>query len=448
MKKFIYILICIALISMQVFAGGESDGSGNGGNIEKTEDGKIILRFWHAFSDSKRRDWIQARADEWNSQNQEYFMIPESKGSYQETLNASFLAVRQGTAPSLVHVFEVGSQQALDSGVFKPVSEVGTIDYSDYIEPVLNYYTIDGAVNSIPFNSSSPILYYNKDLMKKAGLDPEKPPTTLQQIIDYSDIAKEKGIESAGIGFPLHAWLVEQWMSEQNALFANNDNGRSARATEVYITSPEMVKIATLIKELYDKGHYKYTGKAADWSGSDTLFTEERVMFHITSTADLGNISEAVKDKFDLGTGYFPTPTEARNGVVIGGGSVWLVDGHPLESLQAAQDFLLYMTDTNNMVDWHKVTGYYPVRNSSITVLEDENWFSDFPARTIAFTQLLETNTNNASAGALIGSFIDTRNLLQESLQQMFTGVSVDDALGEVHEKINAKLQEYNQNVQ
>lgn len=435
MRKYIYILLLLTVFTITSHSSGTEEEQGN------------TIRFWHVFGDENRSGWIQDRADEWNQMQDEYTLLPEFKGSYRETLNAAILASRQGEAPHLVQIFEVGSQLALDSGIFRPVRSVYDFDTSDYIDSVLNYYTIDGQVNSIPFNSSSPVLYYNKDLMRQAGLDPEKPPLTLEEVIEYSEIAKNKGIAAAGFGFNLHSWFFEQWVAEQGGTLANNDNGRSARATEVTLQSREFIRIATLIKELNDKGLYKYTGRLEDWSGSDAIFTEGQVMFHVTSTADIGNIAQAVEGKFELGTSYFPIPEGTRNGTVVGGASVWLTKDHSDEALRAAIDFLLYMTNTENMASWHKLTGYYPVRKSSIELLEEENWFENNKNRTIAFTQLLETRSNNATAGALIGSFLDTRTIIEEAIQKILNGEAVNTVLAEAEEQANTKLQEYNQNL-
>jgi sn-glycerol 3-phosphate transport system substrate-binding protein len=132
------------------------------------------VQFWYTFSDEKRAGWIQARIAEFNEQlvaeGKPYQIVGESKGTYAEILNAAVLGARQGTAPTLVQLYEVGSQTALDTGVFTPVGSIGEFDTSDYIAPVLNYYTIGGQVNSIPFNSSSPIIYANKTLMDAAGV--------------------------------------------------------------------------------------------------------------------------------------------------------------------------------------------------------------------------------------------------------------------------------------
>lgn len=446
MKKifFMALSITILLSTITFISCSEKEDT----SMEKTAEGKIILRFWHAFSDAKRSEWIQTQADTWNESQDTYFMIPESKGNYRETLNATILAVKQGQPPQLAQIFEVGSQIANDSQIFQPVGEIGNIDYSDYIDSVLNYYTINGKVNSIPFNSSSPVLYYNKDKMKEAGLDPEMPPKTLEEVIEFTSKAKDAGVKGAAFSMNLHGWFYEQLVAEQGGLLANNDNGRTARATTVYLNSKEMKRVVNLMKELNDKGLYSYTGKLEDWGGSDSIFIEGQAMFHVTSTADLGNLSQSVEGSFELGTGFLPIPKGPRNGTIIGGASVWLVKGFDIEVATAAQNFLLYMTNTKNMADWHKLTGYYPVRKSSIDLLEQEGWFSGNPERTVAFTQLLETESNTATAGALIGSFSDTRTILAEAIQKVFNGAVVDEALEEANEKANIKLQEYNQNIQ
>ncbi|MCG8480388.1 MAG: ABC transporter substrate-binding protein [Spirochaetales bacterium] len=436
--RFIILLLSVC-IAGSLSASGQSEEAG---------DGPVEIQFWYAFSDAPRSGWIQDRIAEWNTMNPDFVVVGERKGSYRETLQAAVLAARQGEPPHLVQLFEVGSQLAVDSGIFKPVGEVGGVPVDDYIEPVLNYYTIDDEVYSIPFNSSSPILYTNRDKMRAAGLDPHDPPETFGEVIAMLEQAREAGVEGARIGFNLHSWFFEQWMAQQGAALVNNDNGRAERADEVNLTSEAAYRIVEWIDELNRRGLYTYTGRLEDWSGSDAIFQEGEAMFHITSTADLGNIGSAVAGVFEMGTGLLPIPDGVeRNGVVIGGASVWLLDGHTTPELEAARDFVLYMTNTENMVSWHKLTGYYPVRNSSVDALEAEGWFEEFPEATIAFTQLLETTPNQATAGALMGSFLDTRTIVGEAIQRVLQGADVEEAMEAAKVLADDRLREYNANL-
>lgn len=415
---------------------------------------QTTIEFWYAFTDAPRQGWINDRVAEFNAdladQNSPYRVEGSNKGSYRETLEAAVLATRQGTPPHLVQLFEVGSQLAIDTGIFRAIDGFGGgIDTSDYIEPVLNYYTIDGRVYSIPFNSSSPILYGNKTLLERAGLSTEQLPETFGELLAACEQAEAAGVTEKCITFPLHTWFFEQWIAQQGAPLVNNGNGRDARATEVLLTSDAALRIGEFMKDLADGGYYSYTGRFEDWSGSEAIFGNQQSLFFITSTADAGNIIRgAAENGFEVATGLLPIPDGVtRNGVVIGGASVWMVDGPPEVELEVARDFVLYMTNTENMVSWHKLTGYYPVRVSSVQALEDEGWFDENPEFTIAFTQLTETLTNQATGGALLGTFGDTRTIVEEALQKIYQGsATVEEAMAEAKRQADAVLAEYNAN--
>lgn len=409
------------------------------------------IDFFEAFS-TERLQWIKDRAAEWNKQNPNYEIVVTPKASYRDVLNAAVLGARQGNPPALVQLFEVGSQQAKDSGLFIPVGDIpGNFDTSDYIKPVLDYYTIDGTVNSIPFNSSNAVMFVNSALMTKAGLDPKNPPKTYGDVINDCAALRAAGdTTDSCITFALHSWFFEQWMAEQNAPLVNNDNGRSGRATQVLLTSPASLNIVNWIKTLNDKGYYTYTGKLEDWNGSEAIFTQGQAMFHIDSTSEVNAISKAGKDGgWGATTAELPIADDAtRQGVVIGGASLWIAKDVPADVQQAARNFALYMTNTENMISWHKLTGYFPVRISSVNQLDKDGWFRDNPNYAVAFKQLLDTKSSSATAGALMGPFPQVRTIIEEAIQKVLNGASVDSAMGQAEKLANQALQQYNSNFQ
>ena len=415
---------------------------------------QTTIEFWYAFTDAPRQGWIEDRIAEFNEQlaadGSTYRVEGSYKGSYRETLEAAVLAARQGNPPHLVQLFEVGSQLAVDSGIFRAIDGFGGgIDLSDYIEPVLNYYTIGGRVYSIPFNSSSPIIYGNETLLERAGLSTERLPETFGELLEACATAAAAGVTQSCITFPLHTWFFEQWVAQQGEPLVNNGNGRDGRATEVLLTSDAALRVGQFMKDLADGGYYSYTGRLEDWGGSEAIFGNQESIYFITSTADAGNIIRgAAENGFEVATGLLPIPDGVtRNGVVIGGASVWLTEGNPDDEAEVARDFVLFMTDTENMADWHKLTGYYPVRVSAVEQLESEGWFDENPEFTIAFTQLTETLTNQATGGALLGTFLDTRTIVGEALQKIYQGTAtVDAAMAEAKRQADAVLAEYNAN--
>lgn len=409
---------------------------------------QTTIEFWHSFGDAKRSGWIQARADAFNKANPGVKVVPSYKGSYNDSLQATILAARQGKAPALVQIFEVGSQLALDSGAFQPVSSVKNVDFSDYIKPVINYYTIGGKVNSLPFNSSSPVLYFNQDLLKKAGLDPRTPPTTFGALMKACQKIEAAKLDAKCFGMSLNGWFVEQWMAQQGQTLLNNGNGRQGRATSTTLDSRAAQNIFSFFKTMQDRGYYTYTGKLEDWDGSDAIFTNQKAAFHITSTADIGNIRDAAKKSgFTVGVGALPIPDGSkRNGVVIGGASLWISKGVSKAQAEGALDFALFMTNTQNMAEWHKLTGYYPVRQSSIDLLRKQGWFSQTPLQLVAFNQLTRTVPSPATAGGLNGAAIQTRRIIEEGLQKVLGGQGVDAALKDTKARADAALGEYNAN--
>ncbi|SNR66638.1 ABC transporter substrate-binding protein [Desulfurobacterium atlanticum] len=412
---------------------------------------KIHITFWHAMGGS-RAAFIDRMVQDFNYTHPNIEVKAQYKGSYRDTLNSAILAYKQGNAPHIVQIFEVGSQLALDSGIFMPFQDlVKPGDYAllnDFIKPVANYYRIKGKFNSVPFNSSNPILYYNKDLFRKAGLDPENPPKTFDEIVDACVKLKKAGVRYC-ITWPLHSWFVEQWIAEQGALLANNENGRKARATNIYINSKPMYRIMNWWKKLYDKGYYAYSGKPEDWDGANNLFVSQQAAMLITSTSDVTILENAAYEHgFKLGTGFLPVPDGIkRNGVVVGGASLWVTKGHPKKELEAAKEFLLWFTNTENEVRWHKGTGYFPVRESAVKVLKFEKWFDKHPAYKAAFDQLLQTIPNRATQGALIGNFPEIRTIIENAVQDILAGKPIRATLQEADRKADQALKRYNMSV-
>ena len=416
--------------------------------ILQTATAQTTVEFWHTFGDVPRGGWIQDRADAFNEANPDLNVVPAFKGNDSDLISATILAARQGNPPALSQIFEGGSQLALDSGVFQPAAGVKDVDFSDYIAPVINFYTIGGQVNSLPFNSSSPVLYFNKDLMQEAGLNPDEPPATFAALLDDCEKIQAANIGATCFGMSLNGWFVENWMAEQGATFLNNDNGRSGRATETNLDSEAANNIFSFFKTLQDNGYFSYTGKLEDFDGSDAIFTNQKVVYHITSTSKIGNNSAAAESAgFDMGVAKLPVPAKGeRNGVVLGGASLWIAKDISQEKAEGALDFALFMTNTENMASWHKLTGYYPVRQSSIELLREQGWFGQEPLQLVAFDQQTNTVPSPATAGALTGAGPEVRKIVEEGLQKVLNGTPVDAALEEAKTRADAALAEYNAN--
>jgi sn-glycerol 3-phosphate transport system substrate-binding protein len=421
----------------------------------------IQIEFVHIFGgeNDSRAQVIQGIADAFMAERTDVQITLSSPSTdYTELFNAALLSAQQGSAPEIVLVEEGLTQLAFDSQLFVPVEGMSSPEQlaslEDVLPQLLNFYRIQGALWSMPWNASNPILYYNRGMFEAAGLDPDTPPATFDEILTACAAIMalpEDTRPSAGcINWPMSTWFFEQWVAMQNGFFVNNDNGRSERASESLFTSPEMLTVVNWFKGLGDAGYYTYSGTPNDYNGEGQAFLGGNTAMTINSTAGIALFQRfAGVFGVDLGIAPLPTPSaDATNGGTVGGGSVWVTAGHSPEEQQAAVDFIYFLTSTANDMLWHQGSGYFPVRQSSIDELTASGWFDENPAYRIALDQLQAQAGNPTNAGAVVGPAPEVRDALIQALQSIVDGgQDVTASLEAAKAQADAALADYNATV-
>lgn len=410
---------------------------------------EITIKFWHAMG-GERIELLASMAEEFNKTHEGITVEAEYIGSYNDTLNKTIAAFKAGDPPHVFQLYEIGTRSMIDGGMIVPVGDLAAaenFDWSDYIDVVLSYYTVEGKIYSMPFNSSTPILFYNKTFFEKAGLDPNTPPDTWNQVREMGKKIMDAGVAEYGISWNLHSWYFEEWHCVQNANIADNGNGREKPATKVLITGEPSKKIMKWWTDL-EKDKILLRLMTEDWSLHRKAFTSGQAAMMISSTSDVTQMTTAFAEKgWELGTGFLPRPDDVeRQGVAIGGGTLWMTAGHPQEELDAAWTFLKWMSEPEQQVTWHKGTGYFAIRKSAIDLLEKEGWFREYPNYKVAFDQLLQTKPSTATQGALMGIFPSFRQAVETAFQKVYEGkATIDEALEEAAATANKELEQYNQ---
>lgn len=401
----------------------------------------IEIKFWHAMSGS-RADVVQGLVDQFNTANPDVMVVAEYTGSYAETLTSALASIGTGEEPDIVQVYEVGTRAMLDSGAIVPVQELagGELDVSQFIAPITNYYTVDGALRCMPFNSSTAMLYYNKDMFEAAGLDPEKPPTTFDEVYEMGKQIIDSGVAPGAISFGWPAWIMEQTFAKHNQFLANEDNGRSGLATEVYFNSDFGVKVLTEWQRWANDGVLVYGGR--EYSANDPFLAGEFAML-AQSTSSLGGIQKNAT--FNLGTAFLPRLAGYEEGNnVIGGGCLWALAGHSDEEYSAIWRFYQHLSSTESAIYWHKGTGYFPSTNAAVAQLEEEGWFDENPNFRTAFDQILSGNNTPAAQGVLLGDFVTIRDIVGAAIEEsVVNGVDPKEALGAAVDEADGLLSDY-----
>ncbi len=440
MKKLTFLLV-IALVLML-------------GSTAAAQD-KITIDFWHAMG-GHNLDVTETLVERFNEEHDDIEVVPQNTGTYNDTLTKAESAVKSGDAPHIIQIYEIGTQVMVDSGIIMPVEELGkevaeddSFDWGKFLTPVSDYYQVDGQLNSMPFNSSTPILYYNKDAFEEAGLDPNDPPKTFSELKEYAEkltVKDDDGdIERYGFTLGIVGWFLEQMVANQDALLVNNNNGRDGRATESYLDEEPSVRFVELWKEMVDEEIMLNPGRG--WDGAKQAFLSGRSAMMIESTAQVTNFTEnAEEDGYELGTAFLPRPDDVdRGGVIIGGASLWALKDHPEEELEAAWEFLSFLSEEEQQVYWFEETGYFPVTKSAVEKEMNNQFFAQNPNHMTAFLQLLLSKKGAPTQGALIGTFPEVRQIVENAIEETLQDdMTPQEAMDDAASQVDDSLEEYN----
>ena len=427
--------------------GTQSSGGTSQGQAATQSGGKVKVVFWHAMG-GKNGEAVDYLVEKFNNSQDRIVVEAAYQGTYDEALQKMKAAGTDG--PTMIQVYEIGSRFMIDSGLITPMQDfIDAENYSiDDLEPnILGYDTFDGWLYSMPFNTSTPIVYYNKDAFREAGLDPEKPPKTMEEFREYARLLTktEGGDTRYGAGIAWYGWFFEQFLAVQGAHYVDNDNGRSAKATKATINTPEGQKILAWLKAMIDDGSAVNLGRKTN--DTQAAFSAGRIAMTLDSTAVLSTILSGVGDKFEVGTAFLPRPQGIDGGVIIGGASVWITNVRPKEEQQAAWEFVKWLVEPEQQAEWSIRTGYFPVRKAAYDQQVLKDWHAERPQFTTAIEQLRASKLTTATQGAVIGTFPQARQIVEEAMEAVVLGQKTPEqalAEAEAEAEITKGIQQYN----
>ena len=410
---------------------------------DASEVDKTTISFWHSMGGVNGQA-IDTLVQKFNDENEYGIKVEaEYQGSYDDALNKLKSAQIGNMGADLVQVYEIGTRFMIESGWIVPMQSMVNADEYDtsVLEPNLAaYYTINDMLYSMPFNSSTPLMYYNKDMFDAAGIT--EIPDSLEAIAQIGDKLLDSGAQEV-MSLGIYGWFFEQFIGKQGLEYANNGNGRTEAATAVaFDENGAAANILNEWKNLYDLGYAPNVGKGGDAGLAD--FSAGKSAITLGSTASLKQILQDVDGKFEVGTAYFPkVKSTDEGGVSIGGASLWALDNNDPKKLRATWEFVKFLISPESQAFWNAETGYFPVNVDA----HDEDVFNEniekYPQFETAIDQLHDSAPQYA--GALLSVFSEARAIVESEIESMLNGnETVDEAVDSMASQINDAIEEYN----
>ncbi|HMG43999.1 MAG TPA: ABC transporter substrate-binding protein [Acidimicrobiales bacterium] len=358
-----------------------------------------------------------------------------------------------GELPDLVQSQEFYLQQLVDTQTVLPAQsclDAENTSTEDFVDRTLAYYEIADVQWGLPFAVSEPILLYNRTAFTNAGLDPDNPPATFEDLRTAAQALVDAGHEG-GLGLKLDAWHLEQMLAWQGEPFVNSGNGREERATEVAFDTDTAVETFAFLKGLVDDG-LAITSPADGEGGFDNLLSvgTGKVGMTIDASGSLGTIIQVLESGqyADVEPAVAPVPGREDDGGVLVGGSGLYVSAQDPAKQAAAWRFAEFLTSAESQSQWAAATGFVPVRESATELPEVQQRWQEIPGFRVAYDELTEGAENDATAGPAIGDYRTVRRVVQEAEAKMYLeDMSPEDAVAEAAEKANDAISSYNSRI-
>ena len=402
---------------------------------------KII--FWHAMG-GNFQPTLNKIVEEYNKSQDKIEVEALYQGSYQEALN-KFKSV-QGTdkAPALIQLNEISTEYMYNSGAITPMQEFVKKDNYDLTkleDTLINYYTINGTLYSMPFNSSASILLYNKDAFKEVGLDPEKAPKSYKEL---AEAAKKltKGTERYGFAMIMDAWFIEQLLANENTLYVNEENGRAGKSPTAVAYNGEKIKtIFNWLNDMYRDNTATSYGK--EYQNTRAAFLSGEVSMYIDSSAGIQQLTELAN--FEIGSAYVPSENGEFTGVPIGGASLWITNSVSDEKQAAAWDFVKYAVSKESQALWASSTGYYSVNKEAYDLDLLKKDLEKTPQKLVAVNEIKDTQKTAATSGAIVGVFPELRKVMTDSMEKVYVGKEkIDKIIDKMVKESDRIVKRYN----
>jgi sn-glycerol 3-phosphate transport system substrate-binding protein len=416
-------------------------------------DKPVEITFWHTMTRANEESLVRL-TDQFNSSQGDVRVSLVNQTSYEDNLEKFRASLGTGEPPEIIQLAETALQQVIDSQAVLPAQaciDADDYDISDFVPRVIDYYTVEDQLWSMPFNVSQPIFYYDKNVFRAAGLDPEDPPATLDEVRQYAEQIKANAGYPYGFALKIDAFFFEQLLGKANVPYVNNGNGRRERATSVNFDKKAGLEAFTWMSDLVGDGLAVTNPRTGPNQINNFLAIGNReAAMTIDTTAALGLISQVLGagDYAHVDLGVAPMPGQRKGGTLVGGASLYIVNQSSPAKQAAAWEFAKFLNEPEQVAQWSADTGYVPTRESAIELPAIQQRWTESPEFRVGYDQLVTGRNTLATAGPVIGDYLGVREVIDDEETELLAGdKSPKKALDDAKRESDQVIDDYNARV-
>jgi sn-glycerol 3-phosphate transport system substrate-binding protein len=383
------------------------------------------VRLWHAMSGplGAELDRLVAR---FNASQSQYRVVSFFQGPYDAVL-ADDLQLRKGTvhSPHILQVQDTGTADMMRTGAAHPLWQVmgqhGQVSGARFLPAVSAYFSDEeGRLLALPFNISTPVLYYNRDAFRRAKLNAAKPPATWYEMPEVLGALVESG-QACALTTAWPAWVLMENMSAwHNQAFATHHNGMAGGAARLSFNTRLMVRWISMLSSWHKAGYFTYAGRDDE---AEARFASGECAVLTSSSASYDRLRQAAQ--FDFGVAqlpYYDDFDDAPQNTLIGGSGLWIVAGLPAAQYRGAARFLAWLSSIEVQAFWHQRTGYMPISAAAYELSRRQGFYRGHPEHEVAVRQLLLKQPTQDSRGVRLGELRLIRGIINEELESVWSG--------------------------
>lgn len=410
------------------------------------------IDWWHAMG-GELGETLDGIVADFNASQPDYAVVATYRGTYTETMTAAIAAFRAGEQPDIVQVFEVGTGTMMNAaGAIIPVYELmantgAEFDPSAFLPAVVGYYTDpEGNMLSMPFNSSTPILYYNRNVFEAAGLDPDVAPATWGELEAFSRQIMESGAAECGFTTGWISWVqLENFSAWHNQPIGTLANGFGGLDTELTVNGPAQAQHWENLANWQAEGLFRYGGPGGGDDAPPAFYAQECAMYMNSSASRSGVLANT--PDFEVGFGmlpYYDDVDGAPQNTIIGGATLWVLSGGSDEEQAGVAAFFNYLSSAEVQAAWHQSTGYLPITMAAYELSREQGYYDANPGADVAIEQITLNPPTENSRGLRFGNYVQIRGVIDEEFQRLLSGESdAQTALDAVVERGNVLIREF-----